>query len=235
MALLTCQNANLGYDNTPVVENLNFEVNSGDYLCIVGENGSGKSTLMKTILHLQAPLSGQITTGEGLLQNEIGYLPQQTSVQKDFPASVYEIVLSGCLNRCGLRPFYTKKEKAIAYENMEKMGITHLARRCYRELSGGQQQRVLLARALCATKKMLLLDEPVAGLDPKVTAEMYEQIHRLNKEYGITIIMISHDIDAAIKYATHILHISHKPLFGTKEDYLKTRAGQIFTEGGETV
>lgn len=237
MALLTCKDVSLGYENTTVVGGLNFEVEPGDYLCIVGENGSGKSTLMKTLLRLQAPLSGQILTGDGLEQNQIGYLPQQTLVQKDFPASVYEIVLSGCLNRCGLRPFYTKKEKQLATENMKKMGICDLADRCYRELSGGQQQRVLLARALCATQKLLLLDEPVAGLDPKVTAEMYEQIETLNKAYGITVIMISHDISAAVKYASHILHIGHKPLFfGTKEDYLKSAAGKLFAnaeEGGE--
>ena len=233
MALLTCHNADLGYENTVVVKNLNFEVNARDYLCIVGENGSGKSTLMKTVLKLHAPLAGKIDTGEGLLQTQIGYLPQQTVVQRDFPASVLEIVLSGCLNKCGLRPFYSKAEKELAWENMEKMGITHLARRCYRELSGGQQQRVLLARALCATTKMLLLDEPVSGLDPKVTAEMYELIEKLNKEDGITIIMISHDIAAAVKYASHILHISHEPLFfGTTEDYLKSKIGSQFLEGG---
>lgn len=233
MALLTCKNLTLGYDSTVVAENINFEVNQGDYLCIIGENGSGKSTLMKTILHLKSPLSGQIITGDGLKQSEIGYLPQQTTVQKDFPASVSEIVLSGCLNKCSLRPFYNKAEKALAKENMEKMGITALAKRCYRELSGGQQQRVLLARALCATQKLLILDEPVAGLDPKVTMEMYEQINRLNREYGITIIMVSHDITAALKYATHILHISHEPLFfGTKEDYLRSSAGLAFTKGG---
>ena len=198
MALLTFRNVNLGYDSTVVVEGLNFEVNSGDYLCIVGENGSGKSILMKTLLGLKAPLQGQILTGDGLKPKEIGYLPQQTIVQKDFPASVNEIVLSGCLNRCGLRPFYRGAEKQLAQANMEKMGILHLAKRCYRELSGGQQQRVLLARALCATQKLLLLDEPVAGLDPKATAEMYAQIEDLNKQQGITVIMVSHDIASAV-------------------------------------
>lgn len=233
MALLTCRNVNLGYDSTVVVEGLNFEVNSGDYLCIVGENGSGKSTLMKTILGLNPLLQGQILTGDGLKPEEIGYLPQQTIVQKDFPASVNEIVLSGCLNRCGLRPFYRGAEKQLAQANMEKMGITHLARRCYRELSGGQQQRVLLARALCATQKLLLLDEPVAGLDPKATAEMYAQIEDLNKKQGITVIMISHDIAAAVRFASHILHIGSKPLFfGTKDDYLKSRIGILYTQGG---
>ena len=236
MALLTAQNVTLGYDNTTVVEDLNFDVNSGDCLCIVGENGSGKTTLMKTILRLKNSLSGKIFTGEGLRQNEIGYLPQQTEVQRDFPASVWEIVLSGCLNKCGIRPFYSKKEKMLARENMERMGIAHLEKRCYRELSGGQQQRVLLARALCATSKMLLLDEPVAGLDPKATAELYELIDKLNKEYGITVIMISHDISAAVKYASHILHISHKPLFfGKTEDYVKSHIGQAFTQGGQGV
>lgn len=220
MALLKCIDVNLGYDNQIIVEGLNFEVNPGDYLCIVGENGSGKSTLMKTILKLKKPLSGEIIMGDGLIQNEIGYLPQQTIIQKDFPASVEEIVLSGCLNNSGLKPFYSKEQKQLARENMEKMGITHLSNRCYRELSGGQQQRVLLARALCATHKILLLDEPVSGLDPVVTEEMYNLINELNKKYHITIIMISHDLSSTIKYATHILHISHKPLFfGKVEDY----------------
>ena len=207
MAQLTCQNLCAGYDGRPVLQDLSFELLAGDYLCIVGENGSGKSTLMKTILGLQPPISGRILTGDGLRKNEIGYLPQQTVVQKDFPASVREIVLSGCQGRCGSRPFYNKEEKQLAAEAMDKMQITRLARRCYRELSGGQQQRVLLARALCATQKMLLLDEPVSGLDPKVTAEMYTLIEKLNREDGITVIMISHDITAAVKYASHILHI----------------------------
>ena len=233
MALLTCRNVNLGYDSSVVVEGLNFEVNSGDYLCIVGENGSGKSTLMKTILGLKAPLRGQILTGDGLKPDEIGYLPQQTIVQKDFPASVKEIVLSGCLNRCGLRPFYRGVEKQLAQANMEKMGIIHLAKRCYRELSGGQQQRVLLARALCATQKLLLLDEPVAGLDPKATAEMYAQIEKKKKKQGITVIMISHDIAAAVRFSSHILHIGSKPLFfRTKDDYMKSRIGILYTRGG---
>ena len=231
MALLSCQNVTLGYENTKVVENLSFEVNAGDYLCIVGENGSGKSTLMKAILRLHSPLSGSIVTGDGLKANEIGYLPQQTVVQRDFPAAVREIVLSGCLNRRGLRPFYNREEKQRAEKHMERMGISQLANHCYRELSGGQQQRVLLARALCATKKMLLLDEPVAGLDPKVTAEMYALIRELNQEDGITVIMISHDIAAAVKYASHILHISHEPLFwGTREDYIKS--GPAADKGG---
>ena len=205
MAQLTCQNLRVGYDGKSVLQDLSFEVFAGDYLCIVGENGSGKSTLMKTILGLQPPISGRILTGDGLRKNEIGYLPQQTVVQKDFPASVREIVLSGCQGRCGSRPFYNKEEKQLAEENIRKMQIDKLSKRCYRELSGGQQQRVLLARALCATQKMLLLDEPVSGLDPKVTAEMYRLIDELNHRDGITIIMISHDIAAAVKYASHMI------------------------------
>lgn len=234
MAQLTCKDVTLGYDGKKVLENLSFEVKNGQYLCIVGENGSGKSTLMKTILNLQSPMSGSIETGDGLKTSEIGYLPQQTVVQKDFPASVQEIVQSGCLNRTGLRPYYNSEEKKLAKDSMEKMNITHLAKKCYRELSGGQQQRVLLARALCATKKILLLDEPVSGLDPKVTKEMYELIKGLNDD-GITIIMISHDIKAAVKYATHILHIG-KPLFyGTKEEYLSSNIGKqyLLAFGGE--
>ena len=235
MAQLTCQNLCVGYDGTSVLQDLNFEVFAGDYLCIVGENGSGKSTLMKTILGLQPPISGRILTGDGLRKNEIGYLPQQTVVQKDFPASVREIVLSGCQGRCGSRPFYNKEEKQLAADAMEKMQIAQLAKQCYRELSGGQQQRVLLARALCATRKMLLLDEPVSGLDPKVTAEMYALIEKLNREDGITVIMISHDIAAAVKYASHILHIGDAVFFGTKTEYLQSPQGRLFAaeKGGD--
>ena len=231
MAQLSCQNLTVGYDGRTVLQGLNFEVNPGDYLCIVGENGSGKSTLMKTILGLQAPIGGRILTGDGLRKNEIGYLPQQTQAQKDFPASVREIVLSGCQGRCGSRPFYSKEEKGLAEENIRKMGIGSLTKRCYRELSGGQQQRVLLARALCATRKMLLLDEPVSGLDPRVTAEMYGLIETLNREEGITVMMISHDISAALRYASHILHIGDSVFFGTKADYLQSPQGKVFDPG----
>ena len=232
MAQLTCENVSLGYDNKTILSNLSFSVNSGDYLCIDGENGSGKSTLMRTMLGLQKPMSGEISLGDGLKKGEIGYLPQQTDVQKNFPASVKEIVLSGCQARAGLRPFYNNQEKEMAANAMKKMRIEEFSKRCYRELSGGQQQRVLLARALCATQKILLLDEPVSGLDPKVTAEMYELISGLNKE-GITIIMISHDIDVAISEASYILHICDKPFFGTKEEYLKRELGSKFIEQGE--
>lgn len=227
MALLTVTDLSAGYDSHAVVKDLNFTVNTGDYLCVVGENGSGKTTLMKTLLHLQDPVSGKILIGDGLNQNEIGYLPQQSDVQKDFPASVSEIVLSGCQARCGLRPFYNKKEKKLAKENMERMGITSLANKCYRELSGGQQQRVLLARALCATRKLLLLDEPVAGLDPVVTGEMYDLIASLNRD-GVSIIMISHDVSAAIRYGSHILHIGDSAFYGTKDAYLNSSEGKAF-------
>ncbi|MBQ8063119.1 MAG: metal ABC transporter ATP-binding protein [Clostridia bacterium] len=232
MAQVQVRDVSLGYDNNLLVEHLDFSVNAGDYLCIVGENGTGKSTLMRTLLGLQKPLAGSIEFGDGLKSTEIGYLPQQTDVQRDFPASVREIVLSGCQGRMGLRPFYTKEEKALAETNMERMGISEFAKRCYRELSGGQQQRVLLARALCATRKILLLDEPVAGLDPKVTAELYKQIAELNEE-GITIIMISHDIDAAVSYASHILHVADKVFFGTREEYKDSALGRRFLKGGE--
>ncbi|MCL1828354.1 MAG: metal ABC transporter ATP-binding protein [Oscillospiraceae bacterium] len=233
MPQLSCLNLFLGYDGITVVSGLSFEVNAGDYLCIVGENGSGKSTLMKTLLKLKAPMSGQIVTGDGLEHDEIGYLPQQTVIQKDFPASVREVVRSGCLNRCGLRPFYNKAEKQIAEDNMEKLGIADLAKRCYRELSGGQQQRVLLARALCATRKILLLDEPSAGLDPIASADMYALTAKLNSE-KITVIMISHDIAASVKYASRILHIGERSalFFGTTADYLKSETWRIYRSAG---
>lgn len=236
MALLTCENVAAGYEGAPVIEGLDFTVERGDYLYIVGENGSGKSTLMKTILGLIRPRMGHVVTGEGLKRTEIGYLPQQTVVQKDFPASVREIVLSGCLNRMGLRPFYTRREKELAARNMARLGVTPLASHCYRELSGGQQQRVLLARALCATRKLIMLDEPVTGLDPKVTTEMYELVAALNRDEGLTVVMISHDIAAAVRYATHILHLGGgKYFFGSRAEYLSSAAGRIFThrEGGK--
>jgi len=223
MALIGIKDAAFGYEGKAVVQDVTFSINEGDYLCIVGENGSGKSTLMKTLLGLLPPTRGRIEYGDGLNQNEIGYLPQQTEVQKDFPASVWEIVLSGCLNRCGLRPFYNRDEKELARANMERLGISSLSKRCHRDLSGGQQQRVLLARALCSTRKMLLLDEPAAGLDPKASEDMYQIIERLNKDSGITIVVISHDIAATIKYASHILHLGNSSLFyGLKEDYVST-------------
>lgn len=218
MALLKCINLTLGYNSKIILENLNFEVTKGDYLCILGENGSGKTTLMKNLLHLLKPISGTIQTGDGLLHDEIGYLPQQTDVQRDFPASVKEIVLSGCQSRCKKRPWYNFEEKNLAEKIMKQLEITNLSKKCYRELSGGQQQRVLLARALCATQKMILLDEPTTGLDSQATEEMYSLIKKLN-DSGITIIMISHDVEAALKYAKHILHIGKKIFFGDIKDY----------------
>jgi zinc transport system ATP-binding protein len=219
MSQIKCENLTLGYGSQEILSGLSFEVNRGDYLCIVGSNGSGKTTLMKTVLGLTKPLGGSIEFSDGLSASGIGYLPQQTDVQRDFPASVYEIVISGCLGRGGFHPFYTKADKALAAQAMERMDIKGLKNSCYRELSGGQQQRVLLARALCATRDILLLDEPVAGLDPKVTADMYALIDSLNKNDGVTVIMISHDIDKALKYASHILHIGTDIFFGTRAEY----------------
>lgn len=233
MALIRCSDVSLGYEGKTIVDGLNFEVNKGDYLCIVGENGSGKTTLMKTLLGQKHVMGGSIEFGDGLKQNEIGYLPQQTAVQKDFPASVKEIVLSGCLNSSGMKPFYSKEQKNLAKINMQKLGISELSKRCYRELSGGQQQRVLLARALCATKKLLVLDEPAAGLDPIVTQHLYHLISDINRD-GVTVIMVSHDMNTAAQYASHILHVAYRPrFFGTKEDYLKSDICRFFTgEGG---
>lgn len=232
MALIKCENVSIGYEGQTVVKDLNFQIGTGDYLCIVGENGSGKSTLIKSLLGLKSVESGRIVFGDGLKQNEIGYLPQQTDVQKDFPASVYEVVLSGRLNSRGLKPFYTAADKQQAYEKMEILGIRDLAKQCFRDLSGGQRQRVLLARALCATKTLLLLDEPVTGLDPIVTAEFYQLIRQINRDSGIAVVMVSHDIESAVEYASHILHLQEKVLFfGTAEDYRRSRVGRTFLGG----
>lgn len=232
MSLIKCENVSVGYEGQTVVRELNFTIEPGDYLCIVGENGSGKSTLVKSLLGLKSVEKGQIIYGDGLKKNEIGYLPQQTDVQKDFPASVFEVVLSGRLNSRGLRPFYTGTDRKLAVEKMEMLGIGNLAGQCFRELSGGQRQRVLLARALCATKSMLLLDEPVTGLDPIVTGEFYQLIRKVNRESKIAVVMVSHDIESAVEDATHILHLQEKMLFfGTAGDYRKSRVGKTFLGG----
>jgi zinc transport system ATP-binding protein len=236
MALITCQGASFAYEGNVAVSGLSFEVHSGDYLCVVGENGSGKSTLIKGLLRLKTPQSGSVLTGDGLKADEIGYLPQQTAAQKDFPASAYEVVLSGRMGARGILPFYSKSDKQAAEHNIKRLGIEHLRDRCYRELSGGQQQRVLLARALCATKKLLLLDEPVAGLDPVVTQELYRLIADINKSEGLTVIMVSHDIHSAVKYTSHILHLKNtQAFFGKTADYVQSSLGKRFigSEGGE--
>ena len=233
-ALINIDKLTLSYENMTVIENLSFEVAEGDYLCIVGENGSGKSTLVKALLSLKKPEKGSIEFGDGLKRNEIGYLPQQTVAQKDFPASVYEVVISGCLNSRGIRPFYSPKERKKALDNMELLGITDLKNRSYRELSGGQQQRVLLSRALCATKKLLLLDEPVAGLDPIVTAELYDLIEKINNS-GVTVIMVTHDLSAALKCSKHILCMTEADwFFGSREEFLKSKLAD-FMRGSETL
>lgn len=216
---ILCKNLVIGYGNKPVRENINFSIPEGTYTCVVGENGIGKSTLMKTLLGLIPKISGEIIMGDNLKSSDIGYLPQQTQVQKDFPASVYEVVISGCLNKMGFLPFYNKEKKALANEMLEKLDITNLAKKSYSQLSGGQQQRVLLARALCATSKILLLDEPTAGLDIATTNEFYKIIKNLNAE-GITIIMITHNLADAISDASHILNVTANKIEHTlKEDF----------------
>lgn len=220
MALITCKNICLAYDSVIVADNINFAVNEGEYICVVGENGSGKTTLMRTLLGLHRPKSGEIATGDGLKQNQIGYLPQQTAAQRDFPASVKEVVLSGCVSGLGLRPFYSKVQRAAADKAIKRLELEEVANRSYSQLSGGQQQRVLLARALCATGKLLLLDEPAANLDNHIAGRLYEMIDDLNKQDKIAVIMISHDVAAAVKYADKILHIGATPTFYDKADYL---------------
>ena len=232
MTLNKCKDLSFYYDKHQAVKNVSFSVNDGDYLCIVGENGSGKSTLLKGLLGLKSPSSGSVLF-TGINQAQMGYLPQQNPVQHDFPASVFEVVLSGCLSTKGLNPFYGKKDRLKASKNIERLGIEKLSKISYRDLSGGQQQRVLLARALCATEKLLLLDEPASGLDPIVTSELYQLIENLNKE-GVTIIMISHDMLSAIKYASMILHMDTcSRFFGTVDEYKKTSVFKRMIGGNE--
>lgn len=232
MAIITVKDTSFAYEGRTVLEDVNFTLSAGDYLCVVGENGSGKSTLIKGVLGLKQPERGSILFGEGLRPTEIGYLPQQTQLQRDFPASVGEVVLSGCLNSLGRRLHYSAADRERARMNMERMGIEDLANKSYQDLSGGQQQRVLLARALCATKKLLLLDEPVTGLDPIATGEMYNLIKLVNLCDGITVIMVSHDIHEAVRYASHILHLGHRQLyFGTAADYRESALARRFLGG----
>ena len=230
--LIKCEHVDFGYDNQDAVVDVNMEVNQGDYLCIVGENGSGKSTLMKGLLGLLKPTAGRLVTSEALKRTGIGYLPQQTAAQKDFPATVQEVVLSGCLSRRGRLPFYSRKEKDIVDGNLVKLGIMPIKDQCYRELSGGQQQRVLIARALCATTDLLILDEPITGLDPMAIQEFYSMIRRLNREDGVAILMVSHDLRNAVEEANKILHLQKQVLFyGPAHDYMNSKAaGHFFHE-----
>lgn len=234
--ILRCSDVSLSYDGRTVLSGLDFQLGSGDYLCVVGENGSGKSTLVRAVLGLKEPDTGKISFGEGLSRRDIGYLPQQhaaSGIAADFPANVREIVLSGCIGRHGMFFSYSAADKKRADESCERLGISDLKTRSWKQLSGGQRQRVLLARALCAADRLLLLDEPVAGLDPLVTAELYGHIKKLNKE-GMTIIMVSHDIEAALRDATHILHLHNKPLyFGAADRYRDSEAGKHFIGGCE--
>lgn len=237
MPLINCDNITLSYDMTPVINDLSFSVSAGDYLCIVGENGVGKSTLIKGLLGLIKPVSGKITYSDGLKQSEIGYLPQQSEIQKDFPASVYEIVISGTLNKSGIIPFYSKKQREEADLNIKLLGLQKMKNKCYRDLSGGQQQRVLLARALCAADSVILLDEPASGLDPLITNDLYSIIKHLNRVHNLSVIMVSHDINRALENATHILHLEHKnSFFGTASDYINSDfAKKFLTQNGGTL
>ena len=233
--LITCDHMDLGYENQDAVLDVTIQVDAGDYLCIVGENGSGKSTLIKGILGLLKPTGGTLTVAEELKKSGIGYLPQQTAAQRDFPAAVWEVVLSGCLKRRQNRPFYSAAERELAKLNMEKLGITDLKDQCYRELSSGQQQRVLIARALCATDKLLILDEPITGLDPSAIQDFYHLVERLNKKDGVAIVMVTHDLKNVLPYASKILHLKQRTVFyGAPAEYEESPEGREFLGGGRT-
>lgn len=231
MLQLSVEHVSISYERTLVLKDISFSVEEGDYICIVGENGSGKSSLIKGILGLVPLKEGRVVFHGGTFRTHVGYLPQQTQLQKDFPASVMEVVLSGCLNSKGKRPFYRKEEREAALEKLDRLGIAGLRKKSYRKLSGGQQQRVLLARALCATDKIIFLDEPISGLDPMATAEFYQLIGQLNRENQISVVMVSHDIGTALKAAGKVLHITKEGcFFGGREEYLRSGIGRDFLD-----
>ncbi|MDR2772487.1 MAG: metal ABC transporter ATP-binding protein [Elusimicrobiota bacterium] len=233
MVIIKSQNVSFAYGQNIVLKDVNFELSAADYLCIVGGNGSGKSTLLKGLLNLKKPLEGEIVFSGGLDRADIGYIPQQNVIQKTFPASVYEIVSSGRLNKMGLRPFYNRKDKKIIDKNLQILGIEQLKRKSFSELSGGQQQKVLLARALCSTGKLLILDEPDNSLDPSATESLYEVLKTINGA-GIAIIIVSHNVENALSNARKVLHLENKQVFfGDVEDYLKTDIARSFIKGGQ--
>lgn len=232
--LLACRDVSLGYEGQNVLTHLNLSIRAGDYLCVVGDNGSGKSTLLRGLLGLLAPQSGEIWRAPELRRGAIGYLPQQTRAQRDFPASVWEVVLSGCLSQRGSRFFYSAAQKSSALMNMGKLGILELKDESYRNLSGGQQQRVLLARALCAAGRLLILDEPITGLDPAAAQDLYKTLAYLNKKEGMAVVMVTHDLRPALREAGKVLHIGHSGTFlGTPAEYLASPYGRRFQEAAE--
>lgn len=225
--LFEFSNVSVSYDNTDVLKDISFSVNEGEYICVIGENGAGKTTLLKTLLGLLKPEKGSVKLG--IPEKMIGYLSQVKTGQKDFPASVYEVVLSGRLSEKKLISFYNSKDKKLADDAMKKLGISELKNKTYRKLSGGQQQRVLLARALCSAKRLLVLDEPSAGLDPVITEEFYSLISALNKE-GMAIFIVTHDMGRPYAEADKILHLKHgsEYFFGTADEYKKSGFGGGF-------
>lgn len=232
--LLACRDVSLGYEGQPLLTHFDLSIRAGDYLCVVGDNGSGKSTLMKGLLGLLPPLAGEIWRAPELRQGAVGYLPQQTQAQRDFPATVYEVVLSGCLNQKGTRWFYSAAQKSAALMNLGKLGILELKSACYRDLSGGQQQRVLLARALCAASRLLILDEPITGLDPAAAQDLYKTLAYLHEKEGMAIVMVTHDLKAALRNAGRVLHFGRNDWFlGSVEEYFRSPQGKRFREVGE--
>lgn len=220
--LLECKNLSVSFDGRPIIEDLSFTVNENDFICIVGENGTGKSTLTNAMLGLIPITSGNIEL-HGICKSDIGYLPQKLKVENNFPASVYEIVMSGFVGKSIFNPFYTKSQKCKAEDSIELLSIDGIKSRPFTELSGGQQQRVLLARAICAAEKLVLLDEPVTGLDAQSSDNFYKLIMHLNSEHGVAVVMVSHDIERSVQFAGKVLHLgADNYFFGTVDEYKAT-------------
>lgn len=222
MPLIEFKDLCIGYEHKVIIKNINLEINDGEYVCVFGDNGVGKTTFLKTILGLIPPLSGSIIIEDTFNKKEVGYLPQRMQLKPEFPASCFEIVLSGCVNRLKIWPFYRKSHRDLAIEKMKLLGVANLKDKPFRVLSGGQQQRILLARALCATDRLLILDEPFTGLDYHAAKSLYDLLEKINKQLNVTIIVVSHFMEDILAYSTKVVHLSKEEVFcGTPEQYVQ--------------
>lgn len=223
-ALLICRNLAVGYDGIRQCENISFTLHEGEHLSVIGRDGSGKTALVSAILGLDSPMEGEVTYCGGLKRSEIGCMPQNDMLMGN--ARVLDTVLAGCLG--GMNKWFVGRgEKQRAMDCLTELGAADLAARRMGELSGGQRQRVLLARALCSAERLLILDEPLRGLDAVAAEELLCLIHRIGEERNVSVIFINPPTPRGT-----VLHLAGKPVFyGTAEAYASSLPGQYFAAG----